>query len=558
MGSDREPDQGDNGELTPPSAQPRRWSKLKILLVIIISLPVLFILGTTVENIRGQWAWKAFQKEWEAKGEKFDYRQWIPAPIPSEKNFAHSPLLKPLFETEYDEDSGTFKPADPEKHEQARRLFDDLRDLEDTPNESWESGQRLDLAAFQESFRKGASPRKPGEFDKRLKELLEANGVSTDDKAEPPPRVWPRPAKPGKPAEDILQALGVFTEDMTELARAAKERPLCRFDVNYEALLSAEMPHVMVLHNAIYCYTLRALAHLAADDIEGAFSDVEMGLFLTDCMSIEPLLLSQLARTSSLAIVLQAVWEGLADQKWNADQLATLEKRLSRIDLLENLHRAQLCERDMLNAYLEKLREDGGIDPFNPAILDESWWQPTGWFDQNQLRYNAHYMRFHRRIIDLETRTIKPSVAVEQEKFFAEMSQSHPYNIITSIAVVALSSTTPPFGDGQTNVDLARTACLIELHKLRNGKYPSILSEVQPPLPLPTDPYSGKPYLYRTASGPEAGERYQLYGVGWNQEDDGGRIFLDEDGNIEPKKGDLVWRYSPVPTLPKIQEPEEK
>ena len=187
MGSDREPDQGANGELTPPGAQPRRWSKLKILLVIIISLPVLFILGTTVENIRGRWAWKAFQEEWAAKGEKFDYRQWIPAPIPSEKNFAHSPLLKPLFETEYDEDSGTFKPADPEKYEQARRLFDDLRDLEDTPNESWESGQRLDLAAFQESFRKGASPRKPGEVDKRLKELLEANGVSTDDKTEPPP-----------------------------------------------------------------------------------------------------------------------------------------------------------------------------------------------------------------------------------------------------------------------------------------------------------------------------------------------------------------------------------
>ena len=236
--------------------------------------------------------------------------------------------------------------------------------------------------------------------------------------------------------------------------------------------------------------------------------------------------------------------------------MATLEKRLAGINLLQNLHRAQLCERDMLNAYLEKIREDGDIDPFNPAILDESWWQPTGWFDQNQLRYNAHYMRFHRRIIDLGTRTIQPSVAVEQDKFFAEMSRSHPYNIITSIAALSLASAIPPFGDGQTKVDLARIACLIELHKLRNGKYPSELAELQSP--LPADPYSGKPYLYRTASGPEAGERYHLYGVGWNQEDDIGRIFLNEDGNIESKKGDLVWRYSPVPTLPEIKEAEEK
>ena len=299
-----EPDQGDNGELTPPSAQPRRWSKLKILLVIIISLPVLFILGTTVENIRGRWAWKAFQEEWEAKGEKFDYRQWIPAPIPSEKNFAHTPLLKPLFETEYDEDFGTFTPADPEKHEQAERLLQGLLDFEELPAFiRWPDGQRVDLAAFQKIFRKEGPSPPPAKLDKRLEDMLEALGVSADDKAGPP-RVWPHPAKPGKPAEDILLALGVFAEDMAELTRAAKERPLCRFDIKYEALLSAPTPHRYVLRNAILCYTLRALAHLATDDIEAAFSDVEMGLFLTDCMSIEPMLHSQLTRASSLPVVL--------------------------------------------------------------------------------------------------------------------------------------------------------------------------------------------------------------------------------------------------------------
>ncbi len=155
-----------------PGAPPRRRSKLKILLAIITALAGLCIVAYIVENLRGKWAWKAFQEEWEAKGEKFDYRQWIPAPIPSEKNFAHTPLLKPLFETEYDEDFGTFTPADPEKHEQAERLFDDLRDLEDTPDFSWHSGQRVDLAAFQESFRKGASPREPVKLDRRLKEVL--------------------------------------------------------------------------------------------------------------------------------------------------------------------------------------------------------------------------------------------------------------------------------------------------------------------------------------------------------------------------------------------------
>ena len=106
-------------------------SKLKILLVIITSLPVLCILAYTVENIRGKWAWLAFREEWEARGETFDYRLRIPAPIPSEKNFAHTPLLKPLFESEYDEDFRTFTPVDAEKHEQAKGLLRGLLDFED-------------------------------------------------------------------------------------------------------------------------------------------------------------------------------------------------------------------------------------------------------------------------------------------------------------------------------------------------------------------------------------------------------------------------------------------
>ena len=48
------------------------------------------------ENTRGKAAWENFKKEWEANGEVFDYKQIIPKPIPSEENFAHIPLLKPL------------------------------------------------------------------------------------------------------------------------------------------------------------------------------------------------------------------------------------------------------------------------------------------------------------------------------------------------------------------------------------------------------------------------------------------------------------------------------
>ena len=147
MEPDRGSDQSDPATET-PEAPPRRRSKLKILLAIITALAGLCIIAYVVENIRGKWAWVAFREDLEARGEKLDYRQWIPAPIPSEKNFAHTPLLKPLFETEYDEDFGTFTPTDPEKHEQAERLLQGLLEFEDLPAFiRWPDGQRVELVA---------------------------------------------------------------------------------------------------------------------------------------------------------------------------------------------------------------------------------------------------------------------------------------------------------------------------------------------------------------------------------------------------------------------------
>ena len=53
-------------------------------------------------NARGKAAWDNFKKEWEAKGEVFDYKQVIPKPVPTEKNFAHkiniTKLLKRLLQ----------------------------------------------------------------------------------------------------------------------------------------------------------------------------------------------------------------------------------------------------------------------------------------------------------------------------------------------------------------------------------------------------------------------------------------------------------------------------
>ena len=90
-------------------------SKKKKFGIFCIGLLGLFLMFYAGENLRGKSAWENFKKEWEAKGEVFDYKQVVPKPVPSERNFAHIPLLKPLHEYKWNKDLTESTPIDQKK-----------------------------------------------------------------------------------------------------------------------------------------------------------------------------------------------------------------------------------------------------------------------------------------------------------------------------------------------------------------------------------------------------------------------------------------------------------
>jgi hypothetical protein len=80
--------------------------------------------------------------------------------------------------------------------------------------------------------------------------------------------------------------------------------------------------------------------------------------------------------------------------------------------------------------------------------------------------------------------------------------------------------------------DLLRTDLAIRLFRQDHGHPPPTLARLVPAYldKLPTDPYSGQPFRYRTSDG-----EYTLYSVGWNQTDDDGqfanmRTYVTERG----------------------------
>lgn len=91
----------------------------------------------------------------------------------------------------------------------------------------------------------------------------------------------------------------------------------------------------------------------------------------------------------------------------------------------------------------------------------------------------------------------------------------------------------------ETELDLLRIGMAVEQFHADHGAYPESLDEVTAILgeSIPVDPCTGDPYRYINH-----GDSFQLYGLGWDREDDGGRH--------DPRhSGDIAWRapYEPIP-----------
>src|SRR5215213_502206 len=123
----------------------RRW--WRVLGIGFAGLVLLLVFTGLIENWRGQHAWERFRSEWQAKGAPFELAAVIPAPVPSEENFAATPLLAPLL--------GYYRVAgqsvqwnDPKGNEHARQFGDVFKSVgkkKAPPFGIWQAAQFTDL-----------------------------------------------------------------------------------------------------------------------------------------------------------------------------------------------------------------------------------------------------------------------------------------------------------------------------------------------------------------------------------------------------------------------------
>ncbi len=493
-----------------------RWLKrVAFTLAVLITLVAVVVV---FENWRGNRAWQNYLAEQEAKGEVFDWRKLLPAPVPDDQNFARTPLLAKLTDYQYDPQTGQATFADPAGKAKLDGLFDwhELLKIES----SWRKGILMDWPKAQEWLRAATNSELPA-----VQALL---------------------ARPvGKPEEDVFFLLAQNKAELDEIAAAAR-RPYADFRVHYAEGMMALLPQMAVLKNFSYAFRMRAQAELEAGRPDAALRDWQTGLALNESLKADPVLIGLLVRIAMIESSLQAVWEGLAARRWSDAQLQVIESRLAKINIVADALDTLRGERAFNLMALDQMHrpEAAGFPKDGTSEFPHFRSMPSGWVSQNKLNIARMYERFILGAFDPDQQRVDIALIHQYEREVeSALSKNGPYTMMARMLFPAIGKSGLKVASAQTAIHLARVAVALERHRLAEGSYPADLSALAPRfLPrLPVD-LDDQPLRYQL----HADGTFILYSIGNDLADDQARVGAP-DGKFTTDQGDWVWKYPGPP-----------
>lgn len=478
----------------------------------------LAVLVLAEENWRGARAWKNYKREMEAQGDQFDATRLIPPKVLDNENFAMTPLFAPIFSLPIDDPRQPFKSI--------------------TKNSGYGSTTAANLSTNIniDRYNVGNHPDHPPGFGFGMPEDL-AGWVSAMQHPENPGKAPFIKMNPAEAASLILDKLKASEPFLSELKSEAAARRYSRFNIPYDQWslegIPGFMEHLTICKWLTRFLVLHAETEMTLGHTDEALNDFKVFFRLDDGIKDEPIVISQLVRMSTVALILGAVGEGLAEHRWSEEQLRVLQDRLQNTDLITSTKRALYGERDICNN-----------TTFNEGFKNF----PRGWNRLEQVNVNRG---FHDAVfpgINLEAREISPKVNRAIDSAWkgrrARLGRALLHHDILAIMLIPSYFAVPQkLAYAQSEVDFAMLACALERYHLSQGQYPDDLSALVPRFAavLPHDIINGQPLKYRrTENG-----RYMIYSVGWNEKDDGGVIATRADNHKvqDMEQGDWVWQY---------------
>jgi hypothetical protein len=513
-------------ELTTKSRWLRRVRRGLVSIAALVTLVALFY---AEENWRGSHDWGKYQREWEAKGEKFDRQAFVPPPVPDEQNFAMTPFLAPVFD---------FNPEPLQPGQDRWRDTNGYHRAMDFARELFESGRTVRAERHWPDATKADSDI-----------WLEALGTNSTNR---------QFASPAEAARELLKAYEKYRPVLDEI-QAASQRPYTRFNVNYgtDDPAATLLPHLAMMKRLQQVVMLRTRAELTLGQNDAAYRDLALMLKLSGADKDEPFLISKLVQIAMFRIAERELAKGLDAHLWSDSELAALQKEFEKLDFLAEYGDAMRAERACGNAEVEYILRhrwqfadmfasssdsSDSNDPTQSLAFRILPFMPSGWYHQNQLFISRIYEEVYLPDVDVANHRVH---AAQLENLNQTLDQRlregfQPEVVVGRILLPAMGNAEKKFAQAQVVADEARVACALERYRLAKGTYPETLAAMEPQFiqNAPVDIFSGQPLKYRrTDDG-----KFILYSVGWNEKDDGGTVVITEGHKTpEIEKGDWVW-----------------
>ncbi len=349
-------------------------------------------------------------------------------------------------------------------------------------------------------------------------------------------------------------------EPVLAALREASRRPHARYPIKYnlDDPWGILLPHISNLREASKRLQLRACASLAAGRNEDALADIELIFHLADTLRHEPILVSYLVRIACVDLAAQPIWEGLADHAWTDAQLLRIEAGLRGFDFVRDLAVGLDGERaaGILTANLVRQKGlayfmalSGTASPSSEQRKFYNWisgFVPQGWYYLEGVNYGRVYELQLEGTYDPGKQIVSPArirantAAMEREIVAGGLGHAvgavvH-HRLLAAIFLPALNRVAIRGAVGKTLVDEALLACALERFRIAKGELPEDLDHLAPGFlsQLPRDVITGRPYKYDRL----ADDRFLLYSVGWNEQDDAGTPGKKP---FDEQAGDWVW-----------------
>ena len=345
----------------------------------------------------------------------------------------------------------------------------------------------------------------------------------------------------GKQRNSISWDNVFFESDLVQLAKDIK-RPYCRFDIQYKDGFEAQLPHLSTIKNIAYLFSIRAGEKLIKKDTIGAMHDTLNVIELGEKLRLEPFLISQLVRISILEMSLQTFWEGQVKGQWSDRQLIAFQEKFRDIDLLKGIKLALKLERNIANQWFTNIiQEKKGAEELADMLGLNLNFATRYFLYSNQYQINKIITEDILSGIDVSNQKVSTNqIKIAEEKILQLKNSLLPSKY--AIALMLLPNweiIMLKISQAQTALNQANIVAALERYRLKNNKYPKKLSSLKPDYisEIPGDLFHKKDLIYQS----NQENSFTIYSRGFNEKDDGGKFYIQNNKNNFSTKGDWPW-----------------